>query len=239
MGSKVFLRSARDLILRPGYMIADFIKGHRQSYFPPFRMLFITVAIAIFIDILLPQWQKAPEPFSFQKGFDAEEIWSVEEGFSKEEIQQTVEQRKSFASILHKLDIVTEWFNNHLAILLLLRSSLTAFFLTLIFKQTPRLGRTSFLINFYALVYIITQMLLVGMILSLLTFPFRYHQVGNLPMRLSVPIAIINYKQLYGFKWWTTIWKSLLVETLSIVTLITLALVVMLVAALFVGLPIS
>ena len=37
MGNRGMFRTVRDLILRPGYMIRDYISGMQMAYFPPFR----------------------------------------------------------------------------------------------------------------------------------------------------------------------------------------------------------
>ena len=41
LGNRSMPRTMLHLILRPGYMIADYIKGRRQPYFPPMKMLFV------------------------------------------------------------------------------------------------------------------------------------------------------------------------------------------------------
>ena len=53
------------LLLRPGYMISDYISGRRQVSFPPVKMLFI-IAIAYG---LLNKWFGHPMPFSNPVGF--------------------------------------------------------------------------------------------------------------------------------------------------------------------------
>ena len=41
LGNRSMPRTMLHLILRPGYMISDYIKGRRQPYFPPMKMLFV------------------------------------------------------------------------------------------------------------------------------------------------------------------------------------------------------
>lgn len=53
------------LLLRPGYLISDYIGGRRQVSFPPVKMLFI-VAVAYG---LLNGWFGHPIPFSTPVGF--------------------------------------------------------------------------------------------------------------------------------------------------------------------------
>ena len=43
-------RSIRDLLLRPGYMIRDYLRGMQMAYFPPFKMFFLLSALSLLID---------------------------------------------------------------------------------------------------------------------------------------------------------------------------------------------
>ena len=45
MGNRGMFRTLRDLILRPGYMIRDYISGMQMAYFPPFKLLFLLTAL--------------------------------------------------------------------------------------------------------------------------------------------------------------------------------------------------
>jgi hypothetical protein len=45
LGNRGMFRSIRDLILRPGYMIRDYLRGMQMAYFPPFKMFFLLLAI--------------------------------------------------------------------------------------------------------------------------------------------------------------------------------------------------
>jgi hypothetical protein len=42
-------RTLRDLILRPGYMIRDYLMGMQMAYFPPFQMLFLLTTFSFFV----------------------------------------------------------------------------------------------------------------------------------------------------------------------------------------------
>jgi len=49
MGNRGMFRSIRDLMLRPGYMIRDYVSGRQSAYFPPFKMFFILMTISLLI----------------------------------------------------------------------------------------------------------------------------------------------------------------------------------------------
>lgn len=50
MGNRSMFRSLRDLVLRPGYMIRDYLSGMQSAYFPPFKMFFILLTFFIIIE---------------------------------------------------------------------------------------------------------------------------------------------------------------------------------------------
>ena len=49
MGERGMFRTMRDLILRPGYLILDYLRGLRVSYFAPFKMFFLLFALSLFV----------------------------------------------------------------------------------------------------------------------------------------------------------------------------------------------
>ena len=49
MGNRSLLRTLRDLILRPGYLIRDYISGMQRAYFPPFKLLFVLTAVLLVV----------------------------------------------------------------------------------------------------------------------------------------------------------------------------------------------
>ena len=64
MGNRSMFRSLRDLALRPGYMIRDYLSGMQSAYFPPFKMFFILFTFSLIIEqgITFNTDATAPEP---------------------------------------------------------------------------------------------------------------------------------------------------------------------------------
>lgn len=50
IGNRSMLRTLRDLMLRPGYMIRDYLNGMRSAYFPPFKMFFLLAAFSLIVE---------------------------------------------------------------------------------------------------------------------------------------------------------------------------------------------
>lgn len=49
LGNRGMFRTMRDLLLRPGYMIRDYLQGMQMAYFPPFKMFFLLVTFSILV----------------------------------------------------------------------------------------------------------------------------------------------------------------------------------------------
>ena len=62
IGNRSMLRSLRDLMFRPGFMIRDYLRGMQSAYFPPFKMFFLLAAFSLIakygIDLGLSDYKK-------------------------------------------------------------------------------------------------------------------------------------------------------------------------------------
>ena len=50
MGNRSMIRTIRDLMLRPGYLIRDYLSGMQSAYFPPFKLFFLLVAFSLIVE---------------------------------------------------------------------------------------------------------------------------------------------------------------------------------------------
>lgn len=50
VGNRSMFRSIRDLMLRPGFMIRDYLSGMQSAYFPPFKMFFLLTAFSLIVE---------------------------------------------------------------------------------------------------------------------------------------------------------------------------------------------
>lgn len=50
VGNRSMFRSIRDLMLRPGFMIRDYLRGMQSAYFPPFKMFFLLAAFSLVVE---------------------------------------------------------------------------------------------------------------------------------------------------------------------------------------------
>lgn len=78
LGNRGMFRSIRDLMLRPGYMIRDYLKGMQSAYFPPFKMFFLMMALSLLVE----------HGFSF--GLDEAETEDAKKEAIKNEVKDAV-----------------------------------------------------------------------------------------------------------------------------------------------------
>lgn len=90
MGNRSMFRSLRDLVLRPGYMIRDYLSGMQSAYFPPFKMFFILFTLSLIIEqgITFNTDATAPEPTSNQT-----EMVKQEKDEAKKEISNNANKK--------------------------------------------------------------------------------------------------------------------------------------------------
>ena len=49
LGNRGMFRTIRDLLLRPGYMIRDYLRGMQSAYFPPFKLYFLLTTFSLLV----------------------------------------------------------------------------------------------------------------------------------------------------------------------------------------------
>lgn len=82
LGNRPVFRTLKELSWRPGYMVRDYLNGHRNFYFPPFKLLAIMVVLLFLTSQLTHEDQ-----FSFFKTMSnlekVDSVYHVGESFSK------------------------------------------------------------------------------------------------------------------------------------------------------------
>lgn len=186
MGTRSLPYSVWQLLWRPGHFIREYVTGHLQVSFPPVKMLVIVALIATFLQYLLakidPVFTKEPSTST------GEGLWG---GLGK-----LLENDQWAVLSLTSLLMVPTW---------------------LIFRYAPRISRHTLPQNFFIQVLCGTQLLVIGYVFVSIgmlisgegadvTYMLYYVLV------ITPIIYIIDYKQLFGYSWWGTIWRVLMID---------------------------
>ena len=217
LGNRGMFRSIRDLILRPGYMIRDYLRGMQMAYFPPFKMFFLLLALWLVVDSGLniqlvnrekQNKQETEQIFSRFKpkaSLNATDDKADEKKngilFTKEEKEKMFNQEYERRS-----GEVGDWIEQHSSLLVLAGLLLFSLPLYLLFRRSPAIPDLRLSECFVAMVYITDMILIYGIIPSLLCFSVKAEIYYDL---LSLLLAIIPIKQLSGYSYFSTIWRLL------------------------------
>ena len=192
LGSRSLLRSLWNLIIRPGHFINDYINGKWQVSFPPVKMLIIVAVILYFIGRMI-------YPEFWNDLFD-DEMGSTASG------------------AVNYLDSVLFWIVSHpeWSLLFLLSSLIVPTWF--VFRHAPRNTRHTLPQGFFMQVLLCVQFYL-----WLFVFSVVFKVCGldlNLAMVISFGIILpllvfVDYKSLFGYGWWGTLWRVFVVIQLA------------------------
>ena len=231
-GNRSMPRNIIHLLFRPGYMIADYLRGHRQPFFPPFKMLFIFVTTFLMV-VNVVRWAKDVKDLGHESLTEVLSNSTAEGNIDytklspdEQSIQEFEERRKTIGAMLSSLD---KWLNDHRAISIVLLQVFVAVSIWICFRRSKRLPRLSLSEQLFVQVFISSQMLLISMIYFFLSLFWLPAGEDDLPNIISTAVYVIDYKQLFGFSWWGTLWRATVSMILIVSSVVILVVVVWLV----------
>lgn len=192
LGNRPMFRTMRDLLWRPGYMIRDYLQGHHLSYFPPFKMLAV---LTVFIVVISWMLNVTDDSSVAQKIANA--LLKIKENTDGETHRLTdgIVKAIFFIGSNDLYRILTQNIFVVLSAWIVFR------------KKGFNLVET-----FFSQVYINCQfhMLSVVWILCTMQIPPSELFPYMVPLSITLPVLIYDYMQLYGIKFWKSLWKTIL-----------------------------
>ena len=205
MGNRGMFRTLRDLILRPGYLIRDYISGMQMAYFPPFKLLFLLTALLLVVDSGVNL-----------KGEDYlaayhENTVKTGNSFAKKDKQKETTRNERWDRVIVKCREFRESNPAFFWVALLFVLSLPLY---LFFRKCPNIPDLRFSELLIAMVYTWGMHTIYEIVLTF------FDVYGNTVEVASLLLSIIPLKQLSGFKWWRTSLYLLLSYLAAIVILL-------------------
>ncbi|MBO7379244.1 MAG: DUF3667 domain-containing protein [Bacteroidales bacterium] len=200
LGNRGMFRSIRDLLLRPGYMIRDYLKGMQMAYFPPFKMFFLLVTLSLFIESgfnITGKNRIAESIGEFNAGFFDSQ--SEVEGTSESDSELSEKQKQIMIETLRLARKSMEWTYQHMTLVSLSFLFLFSGPLYFWFRRCPAIPDLKYSEFFVALVYISNMLTIYSVVLGFLC-------LNPLLETLTYPLAIIPLKQLSGYSYGRTVW---------------------------------
>ena len=197
VGTRSLPYSLWQLIWRPGYLIRDYVSGKRQASFPPVKMLVVVALVLVMVNAFfgVNYNNEASTAAAGTVGNHAYNVWT---------------------------DAAFEWMTNHIAWTVLIVFSLFIIPVWFLFRQAPRFPQHTLPQGFYIQVFIGVQYLMF-LLMMILLFEFIPSLSGNgseasgfMTLFVLPILLLIDYKQLFGYGWWGTIWRVLLALPLSL-----------------------
>ena len=228
MGERGMFRTILDLILRPGHLILDFLRGKRASYFAPFKLYFLLAAVSLLVTHGLnitgqPLHDDSEATVEeVKKGEDANKTAETTSSFEKDYPQAS----RSHAIIRGAMDKMERFAEKYPSINILLLLMLISGNLYLFFRHSPNIPDLRYPELFISLVYIANMYTVYSIV-------FDFFSLTKLAS-LSIFLTIIPLKQMSGYSWWRTILKTVVAFTIMFVLLIVFIVLAVLGVRLFV-----
>ena len=221
LGNRGMFRSIRDLILRPGYMIRDYLRGMQMAYFPPFKMFFLLFTLSILIQSGLNiegrnyyEQMQQEEDVMVREGLN--QLWNADESSKTQkkeaETKAKKAKEKSTDILFDKAQAEVErigteleaWTESHESFYILILMLLFSWPLWLLFRHCPAIPDMRLSECFVAIVYISNMLTIYSLIPAFLCFSPKAQVMIDI---LCTLLFIIPIKQLSGYSYWHTIWR--------------------------------
>lgn len=211
-----FPNTMKQLFYRPGYLIRDYLNGHRVCYTNPIQLILFLVTIRLMLAYFLPI--------------------SVESLDISNETMTKLSEGGLFGRIVAN---VTSILDNEFY----LEMSIALFFIfpaKLCFRRTPFGRNMSLSEHFTAWLYVSSQTVFIDLVFDLLLFSFFDRvTVGYVSAFITVPLTFWDYKQLMEISWLRSIMLFSLTVIMALTMMISVAIVVLLAVNISGALPMS
>ena len=227
MGERGMFRTMRDLILRPGYLILDYLRGMRVSYFAPFKMFFLLFALSTLVTHGLNIKGQALYDDSEASVQNLEKEIDEKSGSTADlddlEINgEPVKVSDRTKAIIYKVFDKLERFEKRFpSINMLIVLMILSGFLYLFFRRCPNIPDLRYAEFFMVLLYTANMYTVYSIV-------FDFFCLTKLSS-LSFFLTLIPLKQMSGFTWRRTALKAVTAFVIMVALLILSVVVVILV----------
>ena len=218
LGSRNIFYTMGHLMWRPGYLICDYLNGHRQRYMQPFFMFFVLTLILVQVAWVL----KVQTPKNKDMTLTAYEVIRDHPQWF------TPDSKTAVLHGAHWLDKVHDWRDENRAWDILIQSLGVIFVTWLLWRKSPRIGVGEWVVesgeyiegyNFAEIVtvifFILCQLQLLSLIAMLLFHRLPFDHMSGwtmiVPKLILFAVLLIDFKQLFQRKWWPTVWRTFII----------------------------
>jgi hypothetical protein len=225
LGNRGMFRTIRDLFLRPGYMIQDYLRGMQMAYFPPFKMLFLLATLSLLVSSGLNikgenQFETEHERLEKESKDAALERSQQKENTAKAVNGDTADKKAQQEKDTQDSDnrvilIMNEWERSHGALMNLALLIPITLLLYPFFRHCPNIPDMRLSEFFVAMVYM-------GNLQTMFEIIFTFFCIGDAFALAIMFVPIIPLKQFSGSGYLKCIFMYTLALLLSIILIIIL-----------------
>ena len=228
MGERGMFRTMRDLVLRPGYLILDYLHGMRVSYFAPFKMYFLLVALSLLVThgINIKGSNLAGDDETESVVQEVKEERAADDAATVEvDISNTDKKSESIGdrtqTILYNIiDNIERFEKRFPSIFILISLIFISGYLYLFFRHSPNIPDLRYPEFFISLVYVANMYTVYSIVFDF----FCLETISSYVFFLT----LIPLKQMSGYSWWRTILKFVIAFVTMFVMFILLIVFVVL-----------
>ena len=210
-GDNKFIRTCRDLCIRPGHMVHEYLIGHRAKYYNPLQVYIYTITLYAIL--------------SYVMGVSSSFLDNiVDTDFDKGELE--------YASTGIILEYLKALYNNKLYGTLLV-TSISAISYRLVFRKCELLRSDGKMLPLNTTEQFYTQLYesCINMIITIILLPFCLISIIESQTKLvyeilSVMVSVILYKQLLGIGWVKSIILNIIAIAIAFAIFIILLILV-------------
>lgn len=214
VGNRGMFRTLRDLVLRPGYLITDYIHGQRSAYFPPFKLLFLLTTLSLIIG---HGWNLAGLDYEGPMLISQEHIDSASDGF------------RSIMLFYYTVNWVLQAWKDYPALMQLVFMLFAGVFFYGMFSKSLT-GRWSYQEFFIGMVYMVDMT-------TLYTVVMQFFGLPAILTRIIVVLYFIPLKQMSGYGWWRSLLLTFAAIGLTLAAVVVIIFVVFTVSAIILDTP--
>lgn len=231
LGERGMFRTMGNLLLRPGYLILDYLRGMRTSYFAPFKMYFLLFAVSLLVTHGL---NIKGENFSFSDDFESavQEVKEEEQAEARQVVEidlsgigekENPESNRIKEILYGVFDKAALFAKNYPAMNILLLLVMMSGILFFFFRRSPNIPDLRYSEFFVTLLYTANMYTIYSIV-------FDFFCLGKLSS-YAFFLTLIPLKQFSGYSWWRTILKF----TVAFVTIFALFILFIILGVLLVG----
>lgn len=241
LGNRGMFRTIRDLLMRPGYMIRDYLSGMQMAYFPPFKLFFLVSALSLVVSSGLN--------IKLKNNFDKKNNISIESNHKDNEetegntivnlqeqatdnspMTDTQEQTTDNSQMadekeqtIRKINMgkkIGNFIDSHSTIISLILLVIMTGFLFPFFRKCPAIPDLRFSELVVAIIYMADMWSIVNIVID-------FFCIDNTMLSFAtLGLTVLPLKQLSGFNWKKTIAYSLIASMLMFITILILIITV-------------